>query len=109
LAQESFETYRTAMLEAARFDPAFKPEQWNPVECLPMPQPATLDPPDMADMARQLAMESRYRSRNPQRDYEVLQLRLDGMNYREIGLEVGISGTHAWRIVNRQMGMAGAL
>ena len=94
------------MLDAARFDPAFKPEQWNPVECLPMPQP---EPPDLADMARQLALQSSYRSRNPQRDYEVLQLRLDGMNYREIGLEVGISGTHAWRIVQRQLGNVGAL
>jgi prophage antirepressor-like protein len=106
LAQDSYDAWRDAMLDAARFDPAFKPEQWNPVEGLPMPQP---EPPDLADMARQLAMASPFRSRNPQRDYEVLQLRLDGMNYREIGLEVGISGTHAWRIVNRQMGMAGAL
>ena len=106
LAQESYDAWRDAMLDAARFDPAFRPEQWNPVECLPMPQPAT---PDLTDMARQLATESRYRTRNPQRDYEVLALRLDGMNYREIGLEVGISGTHAWRIVQRQLGVAGAV
>lgn len=106
LAQESFETYRVAMLDAARVNPTFKPEQWNPVECLPMPQP---DPPDMADMARQLAIDSPYRSRNPQRDYEVLRLRLEGMTYREVGTEVGISQIHAWRIVQRQLGKAGAV
>lgn len=109
LAQETFETYRVAMLNAARANPAaFKPEQWNP-DGLPLPQPATLEQSDMADVARQLALKSPYRTRNPYRDYEVLRLRLEGLEYRKIGLEVGISEAHAWRIVNRQLGKAGAL
>lgn len=92
-AQESFEAYRAEMLTEAARNPDFSPEHWQPE---PAKAAALVDP------AWQIANQSSYRTRNPKRDTEVLRLRLTGMSYREIGEKMGISGTHAWRIVSRQ-------
>jgi prophage antirepressor-like protein len=105
--QTAFESYRQAMQEQARHNPQFRPEDWRPQPALSakaLPSPAL-----ETDPAWQIARQSSYRTRNPQRDYEVLKLRLSGMTYREIGYEVGISEIHAWRIVTRQMDKVGAL
>ena len=104
LAQASFEDYRTAMLHEAQVDPDFNPQQWTPPDFSLSPQSAIDTDLALANVARQRASESRYRTRNPQRDYEVLRLRLLGLSYREIGREMRISEVHAWRIVNRQGG-----
>jgi hypothetical protein len=100
LAQDSYDAWRDAMLSEAQRNPAFNPERWTPVDCFP----AALNEPDFADRARELVLNSSYRARNPQRDYEVLKLRLAGLSYREIGAELGMSQAYAWRIVARNAG-----
>ena len=87
LAQSNFDDYQAAMLGEARSTPGFQPEHWTPMRV-------------QHDAAQQLAINSRYR----QRDCAVLQLRMAGMSYREIGANMGISKTHAWRIATRQIG-----
>ena len=89
---------KEAMQEQARHNPRFNPEHWQPAA------KAADSPALETDPALQIARQSRYRTRNPQRDYEVLKLRMAGMTYREIGEKMGISFVHASRIVRRQAG-----